>query len=107
MSEQHEAEVIPDQDPPAAAPAALAPAAFSFLGDVEVELTVQIGRRRMAIADILRLSAGQTVELGKAAGEPIDVLVNGRLLGRGEPVVVGDRYGIRLTEIVADAQGKS
>jgi len=52
-------------------------------------------------ADVLKLASGQTLELAKAAGEPLDIFVNGRLLGRGEAVVAGDRYGVRITEIVA------
>jgi flagellar motor switch protein FliN len=79
--------------------------AFDLLRDVELELSLEIGRRRMRIADVLRLTAGQTIELSKAAGEPIDVYVNGRLLGRGEAVVVGDRYGVRITELCAPEGG--
>jgi flagellar motor switch protein FliN len=75
---------------------------MSFLKDVEVEITLEIGRRRMRIADVLKLASGQTLELAKAAGEPLDIFVNGRLLGRGEAVVTGDRYGVRITEIVAN-----
>ena len=66
-----------------------------------MEVTLEIGRRRLRIADILKLSAGQTLELSKAAGEPLDIFVNGRLLGRGEAIVMGDRYAVRVTEIVA------
>ncbi|MFO0624218.1 MAG: flagellar motor switch protein FliN [Polyangiales bacterium] len=81
-------------------------ASLSMLRDVEVELTLEIGRRRMRIADVLRIAAGQTLQLGKAAGEPLDIYINGRLLGRGEAVVLGDRYGVRITEILgADALG--
>ena len=80
------------------APAA---AALGLLRDVEVEVTLEIGRKRMKIGDLLRLGAGQTLELDKAAGEPLEIVVNGRLIGRGEAVVVGDRYGLRITEIVA------
>lgn len=81
-------------------------ASLSLLRDVEVELTLEIGRRRMRIADVLRIAAGQTLQLGKAAGEPLDIYINGRLLGRGEAVVLGDRYGVRITEILgADALG--
>lgn len=76
-------------------------AAMSMLRDVEVELTLEIGRRRMRIADVLKLASGQTLELTKAAGEPLDVYVNGRLLGRGEAIVMGDRYGVRITEIAS------
>ncbi len=68
--------------------------------DVEVELTLEIGRRRMRIGEVLRLTAGATLELGKSIGEPLEVFVNGQLLGRGEAVVVGDRYGLRITELV-------
>ena len=78
--------------------------AFGVLKDVEVEVTLEIGRRRMKIADVLRLSPGQTIELTKAAGEPIDIYINDKLLGRGEAVVVGDRYGVRITELVSPDQ---
>jgi len=74
--------------------------AFALLKDVEVEVTLEIGRKRMNIDEILRLSTGATIELSKAAGEPIDIYVNGQLLGRGEAVVVGDRYGVRITELL-------
>lgn len=77
---------------------------FAVLRDVQVELTLEIGRREMKIAEVLRLQPGQTVELDKAAGEPIDIYVNGQLLGRGEAVVVGDRYGVRITELVSPEQ---
>ncbi len=80
--------------------------AFQLLRDVEVEITLEIGRRKMRIADVLKLSSGQTLQLAKAAGEPLDILVNGRLLGRGEAVVLGDRYGIRITEIVSPDAGR-
>lgn len=73
---------------------------LDLLQDVEVEITLEIGRRRLRIADVLRLASGQTLELSKAAGEPLDIFVNGRLLGRGEAIVMGDRYGVRITEIV-------
>lgn len=74
---------------------------FQLLRDVEVEITLEIGRRRMRIADVLKLGVGQTLELSKAVGEPLDLFVNGQLLGRGEAVVTGDRYGVRITELVA------
>lgn len=76
-------------------------ASLDLLKDVEVEITLEIGRRRLRIAEVLKLTSGQTLELAKAAGEPLDIFVNGRLLGRGEAIVVGDRYGVRITEIVA------
>jgi flagellar motor switch protein FliN/FliY len=73
---------------------------FHLLRDVEVDVAIEIGRRRMRIADVLRLGAGQTIELSKEVGEPIEIYVNGQLLARGEAVVVNDRYGVRITELV-------
>lgn len=73
---------------------------MALLKDVDVEITLEIGRRKMRIADVMRLGPGQMVELDKQAGEPLELLVNGRVIGRGEAVVVGDRYAIRITEIL-------
>ncbi len=84
---------------------ALAIDSMALLRDVEVELTLEIGRKRMRIADVIKLAPGKTVELDKQAGEPLELLVNGRLIGRGEAVVVGDRYGIRITEIISPEGG--
>ena len=78
---------------------------FALLRDVEVEITLEIGRRKMRIADVLSLSQGQVLELTKAVGEPLDIYVNGQLLGRGEAVVVGERYGVRITELVGQVGG--
>lgn len=86
--------------PASDAAAAVAADPMALLRDVEVELTLEIGRRRMKISEVVKLGPGRTVELDKMAGEPLELLVNGRLIGRGEAVVVGDRYGIRITEIV-------
>jgi flagellar motor switch protein FliN/FliY len=91
-------------DNPFASPRGLGIGAFAVLKEVEVEITLEIGRRRMKIEDVLRLSTGATIELSKAAGEPIDIYVNGQLLGRGEAVVVGDRYGVRITELLSPNQ---
>jgi flagellar motor switch protein FliN/FliY len=91
----------PSIEPALSIPKARGASAMAFLKEVEVEITLEIGRRRMRIADVLKLASGQTLELAKAAGEPLDIFVNGRLLGRGEAVVTGDRYGVRITEIVA------
>src|SRR6478736_5348775 len=73
---------------------------LGLLRDVEVEVTLEIGRKRVKIGDLVRLGAGQTLELDKAAGEPLEIMVNGRLIGRGEAVVIGDRYALRITEII-------
>jgi flagellar motor switch protein FliN/FliY len=80
--------------------------AYHLLRDVEVEITLEIGRRRMRIADVLKLAPGQTLSLSKAAGEPLDLYINGRLLGRGEAIVVGDRYGVRITELASAEPGR-
>lgn len=79
---------------------------LALLNDVEVEVTLEIGRRRMRIADVCKLGPGQTLELDKQAGEPLELFVNGRLIGRGEAIVVGDRYGVRITEIVSEGGAK-
>jgi flagellar motor switch protein FliN/FliY len=97
-----------DPKPPAAQRGEMPVTSLDLLKDVEVEVTLEIGRRRLRIADILKLTAGQTLELSKAAGEPLDVFVNGRLLGRGEAIVMGDRYAVRITEIATpDDRGES
>jgi flagellar motor switch protein FliN/FliY len=84
---------------PAARP--LTVEAFHALRDVEVEVALEIGRQRVRIADVLKLGVGQTIELSKAIGEPIDIYVNGQLLGRGKAIVVNNRYGVRITELLA------
>lgn len=87
-------------------PLAQAAAAPPHLGgielilDVPLELTVELGRKRMFIKEILELTVGSIVELDRVAGEPVDVLVNGRILARGEVVVIEDNFGIRITEII-------
>jgi flagellar motor switch protein FliN/FliY len=73
---------------------------LGFVMDVPVELTVVIGRKAMRIGEILRLGPGSVLELDKASGEPLDIFANGRLIARGEAVVVGERYGVRLTEVL-------
>ncbi|HVU05602.1 MAG TPA: flagellar motor switch protein FliN [Polyangiaceae bacterium] len=93
---------------PMAAPTAEAspPAAMrsidsmGFVLDVPVELTIELGRKHARIGEILRLGPGSVLELSKANGEPLDVYVNNRLVARGEAVVVGEHYGIRLTEVL-------
>jgi flagellar motor switch protein FliN/FliY len=79
---------------------------LGFVMDVPVAVTVELGRRSVKIADILRLGPGSVLELDKANGEPLDLYVNDRLIARGEAVIVGERYGIRLTEVVIDSDGR-
>lgn len=85
----------------AEAQAGEAPRNFELLLDIPLEVTVEIGRARVAIRDLLQLGAGSVVELTKAAGEPLDVLVNGKPIARGEAVMVNDRFGVRLTDVIS------
>ena len=91
--------------PGAAAPRAELPQlsrhGLDLLHDVEMEVSAELGRTRMNVRDLLSLSPGVVVELDRAAGSPADLLVNGRLIARGEVVVIEENFGIRITEIVA------
>ena len=77
---------------------------LELLLDVPLAVTVELGRARMTIQDLLALSPGSVVELDKIAGEPLDILINDRLVARGEAVVVNDKFGIRITDIVSPAE---
>lgn len=72
--------------------------------DIPVALTVELGRTKLAIRNLLQLAQGSVVELDGLAGEPMDVLVNGTLIAQGEVVVVNDKFGIRLTDIISPAE---
>ena len=72
--------------------------------DVPVTLSMEVGRTRIPIRNLLQLNQGSVVELDRAAGEPLDVFVNGTLIAHGEVVVVNDRFGIRLTDVVSPAE---
>lgn len=74
---------------------------LDMIMDVNVSVSVEVGRARMSINDLLKLSQGAIIELDRMAGEPLDVLVNGTLVARGEIVVVRDKFGIMLTEVVS------
>ena len=69
-----------------------------------LKVTVELGRSKMAIRDILQLAQGSVVELSKFAGEPLEVLVNDKLIARGEVVVVNEKFGIRLTDIISPVE---
>ena len=71
-----------------------------LLENIEVKLTVEVGRTELTIRDLLRLSEGSIIELDRLAGDPLDVLVNGTAIAKGEVVVVGERFGIRVGEII-------
>jgi flagellar motor switch protein FliN/FliY len=73
---------------------------FDMILDIPVALTVELGRTKISIRNLLQLAHGSVVELDGLAGEPMDVLVNGTLIAQGEVVVVNDKFGIRLTDII-------
>jgi flagellar motor switch protein FliN/FliY len=77
---------------------------INMILDIPVQLTVELGRARIPIKNILQLAQGSVVELEALAGEPMDVLVNGYLIAQGEVVVVNDKFGIRLTDIVTPSE---
>ncbi|MDH4278827.1 MAG: flagellar motor switch protein FliN, partial [Acidimicrobiia bacterium] len=78
---------------------------LSRLRDVQLQVTVELGRTSMIVSDVLALEIGSVIELDRSAGAPIDVRVNGTLLARGEVVVVDDEYAIRLTEMIDPDRG--
>lgn len=77
---------------------------IDMLGDVDLDVTIELGRTEMLVEDVLRLASGSVVELNKLAGDPVDVYVNGRLIARGEVLVLNDNFCIRISEILADVQ---
>lgn len=72
--------------------------------DIPVNISMEIGRTKISIRNLLQLNQGSVVELDRLAGEPMDVLVNGTLIARGEVVVVNEKFGIRLTDIISPAE---
>ena len=77
---------------------------INMILDIPVQLTVELGRTRIPIKNILQLAQGSVIELDGLAGEPLDVMVNGCLIAQGEVVVVGERFGIRLTDIITPSE---
>ena len=77
---------------------------LDFILDIPLKVTVELGRSKMSIRDILQLAQGSVVELSKFAGEPLEVLVNDKLVARGEVVVVNEKFGIRLTDIISPVE---
>lgn len=77
---------------------------YELILDIPVSLTVELGRTRISIRNLLQLAHGSVVELDALAGEPMDVLVNGTLIAQGEVVVVNDKFGIRLTDIITPSE---
>ena len=73
---------------------------LKILESIEVSMSIEVGRTEMTIKDLLLLNEGSVVELDRLAGEPLDILVNGAIIAKGEVVMVGERYGVRFTDIV-------
>jgi flagellar motor switch protein FliN/FliY len=78
--------------------------AIDLLNDVELNVKIELGRANMLIEDVLRLGQGSVVELDKLAGDPVDVLVNDRLVARGEVLVLNDNFCVRISEIVSGVE---
>ncbi|WP_455818112.1 flagellar motor switch protein FliN [Pseudomonas cerasi] len=77
---------------------------IDMIMDIPVKLTVELGRTKMTIKELLRLSQGSVVALDGLAGEPLDILINGYLIAQGEVVVVADKYGVRITDIITPSE---
>ena len=77
---------------------------MTMLMDIPVQLTVELGRKRVPIKHVLQMAQGSVIELNSSSGEPMDVLGNGCLIAQGEVVIVNDKFGVRLTEIVTPAE---
>ena len=92
----------PTQEAPAASSGSgkISSEKLKILENIEVTLSIEVGRTDMTIRDLLRLNEGSVVELDRLAGEPLDIYVNGAIIARGEVVKVGERYGIRFTDVV-------
>ena len=77
---------------------------IDLLLDIPLEVSVEVGRSHILVRDLLQLQEGSLVELDKLAGEPLDLYVNSRLIARGEAVVVNEKFGLRLTDVVSPAE---
>lgn len=80
------------------------PEELNMILDIPVRMTVELGRTKMTIKELLRLSQGSVVALDGLAGEPLDILINGYLIAQGEVVVVSDKFGIRITDIITPSE---
>lgn len=80
------------------------PLDMSFILDIPLKVTVEVGRTRLLVQELLQLGQGSVIELDKQMGEPFEVLVNEKLVARGEIVVVNDRFGVRLTDIISPTE---
>ena len=105
-------EATAEVPPPAAAPPPAAPLSeaakpdrkLDFILDIPLKVTVELGRTKMVVNELLNLGQGSVIELQKLAGEPLEVLVNNKLVARGEAVVVNEKFGVRLTDIISQTE---
>lgn len=88
-------------DTPEVSEASLDKKNLDFILDIPLQVTVELGRTKLLVKDILQLNQGAVVELTKLAGEPLDIFVNSKLVARGEAVVVNEKFGVRLVDIVS------
>jgi flagellar motor switch protein FliN/FliY len=77
---------------------------LDFILDIPLEVTVELGRTKMLISDLLQLGQGSVIELTKPAGDPLEIYVNEKLIARGEVVMINDKFGIRMTDIISPAE---
>ena len=77
---------------------------LDFILDIPLEVSVELGRAKMLISDLLQLGQGSVIELTKPAGEPLEIYVNEKLIARGEVVMVNDKFGIRMTDVISPAE---
>jgi flagellar motor switch protein FliN len=92
--------------PPEGVGAAQTPEALAMMMDIPLDVTVELGRASLTLAEVLALGPGSVVELDRLPGEPLELFANGRLIARGEVVVLNDTFGLRVTEIVQNARGR-
>lgn len=104
MSETEQEIATPAEAPESAAAPEDTGDNLELILDVPLAVTVELGRVRMPVRQLLALSSGSVIELTKLAGEPLDVLINGQQVARGEAVMVNDKFGVRLTEIVSPTE---
>lgn len=97
------ASAVEDIEPPPESADGPANLDMEFILDIPLTVTVEVGRTKLLIQELLQLSQGSVIELDKQMGEPFEVLVNEKLVARGEIVVVNDRFGVRLTDIISPA----
>ncbi len=103
LNPEETAELLEETTPPPPKPSMADTTArdLNFLFDVPLQVSVEVGRTKILLKDLLQMGEGYVVELNKLAGDPLDLYVNSRLIARGEAVKVGDKFGIKLTEVVS------